>query len=156
MGKMLRLLFLILLSVGLAACGSNNNKSDSQLKKTVFETGDQGGSSSIITIYSDGDDVKKQVTQNILKFKELGYTKEQAKQAIESQNSKYKKKIKGYNYDVTYDKEKATETLKVDFRKFDFKKGKDILETSGDPEKGVSLKTTKEMLEAAGFKERSK
>ncbi|MCE4957799.1 DUF1307 domain-containing protein [Macrococcoides caseolyticum] len=106
-----------------------------------------------LTIYSDSDNVKKQTTQNIMNFKKLGYSAEQAKQAIESQNAKYKKKVKGYTYNVKYDKEKATETLAVDFRNFDFEKGKDILETEGDPKKGVNLKTTKQMQEAAGFKE---
>lgn len=40
------------------------------------------------------------------------------------------------------------------FGVWSIKKGKDILETDGDPEKGVSLKRTKQMLEEAGFTEK--
>ncbi|TDM13443.1 DUF1307 domain-containing protein [Macrococcus bovicus] len=83
-------------------------------------------------------------------LKKLGYTEEEAKQAMDAANQKYKKKLDGYKYDVKYTDTQVDEIISVDYKEVDIEKLKDILSVDGNADRSISIKKSEEMLKEAG------
>ncbi|MCT7046357.1 DUF1307 domain-containing protein, partial [Salmonella enterica] len=81
-------------------------------------------------------------------------TKEDAAKILDPLSAKYKN-IAGVEEKLTYEDTYAQENVSVDMEKVDFKALQGISGTmvSGDTSKGISMKQTQTLLEAAGFKE---
>ncbi|ULG74461.1 DUF1307 domain-containing protein [Macrococcus brunensis] len=177
MKNLFKSLAVVLVIIFLSACGNTDSKSSddhknesstettsttteevtneekaAELTKKVFVQDDGMGTTSELTYWAEGDKVVKQETHNIMDLKKLGSTKEEAKQAMEAANQKYKKKLDGYKYDVKYTAKQVDEIISVDYNKVGINKIKDIMNSDGNTDRGISMNKSEEMLKEAGYK----
>lgn len=108
-----------------------------------------------ITYTYKGDKIIKQTSESKISYATVGAkTKEDAAKILDPLSAKYKN-IAGVEEKLTYEDTYAQENVSVDMEKVDFKALQQISGTmvSGDTSKGISMKQTQTLLEAAGFKE---
>ncbi len=108
-----------------------------------------------ITYTYKGDKIIKQTSERKISYATVGAkTKEDAAKIPDPLSAKYKN-IAGVEEKLTYEDTYAQENVSVDMEKVDFKALQQISGTmvSGDTSKGISMKQTQTLLEAAGFKE---
>lgn len=97
----------------------------------------------------------RQTSESKISYATVGAkTKEDAAKILDPLSAKYKN-IAGVEEKLTYEDTYAQENVSVDMEKVDFKALQQISGTmvSGDTSKGISMKQTQTLLEAAGFKE---
>ncbi|WDX74208.1 YehR family lipoprotein [Salmonella enterica] len=146
-GKLLSAALASVLVFSLAGCG------DKEESKT-FNANLAGTEISIAYTYK-GDKIIKQTAERKISYSTVGAkTKEDSAKILDSLSAKYKN-IAGVEEKLTYEDTYAQENVSVDMEKVDFKALQQISGTmvSGDTSKGISMKQTQTLLEAAGFKE---
>ena len=145
--KLLSIAVASVLVFSLAGCG------DKEESKT-FSANLNGNEISMTYTYT-GDKVIKQTSQSKILYASVGAkTKEDAEKILGQLSAKYQS-IAGVEEKLTYQDTYAEESVTVDMEKVDFKalQGAMGAMVSGDTSKGVSMKQTQTVLEAAGFKE---
>ncbi|ACH74426.1 DUF1307 domain-containing protein [Salmonella enterica subsp. enterica serovar Dublin] len=146
-GKLLSAALASVLVFSLAGCG------DKEESKT-FNANLAGTEISIAYTYK-GDKIIKQTSESKISYATVGAkTKEDSAKILDPLSAKYKN-IAGVEEKLTYEDTYAQENVSVDMEKVDFKALQQISGTmvSGDTSKGISMKQTQTLLEAAGFKE---
>ena len=123
-------------------------------KKTVLEQSAKGVTSRVI-IYSKGDVLVKQTTENIYNVKEMETqaTEEQIKTQLEAAFAAYKG-VEGISSSVEIKDGKVIQNFTVDYSKTDFAKLKEIVPSfKPKDDNTVSYEVTKNFLVKEGFKE---
>ena len=123
-------------------------------KKTVLEQSDKGVTSRVI-MYSKGDVLVKQTTENIYNVKEMETqaTEEQIKTQLEAAFAAYKG-VEGISSSVEIKDGKVIQNFTVDYSKTDFAKLKEIVPSfKPKDDNTVSYEVTKNFLVKEGFKE---
>ncbi|EEI2877122.1 YehR family lipoprotein [Salmonella enterica] len=148
-GKLLSAALASVLVFSLAGCG------DKEESKTF--NANLAGTEISITYTYKGDKIIKQTSESKISYATVGAkTKEDAAKILDPLSAKYKN-IAGVEEKLTYEDTYAQENVSVDMEKVkvDFKALQQISGTmvSGDTSKGISMKQTQTLLEAAGFKE---
>ncbi len=146
-GKLLSAALASVLVFSLAGCG------DKEESKTF--NANLAGTEISITYTYKGDKIIKQTSEIKISYATVGAkTKEDAAKILDPLSAKYKN-IAGVEEKLTYNDTYAQENVSVDMEKVDFKALQGISGTmvSGDTSKGISMKQTQTLLEAAGFKE---
>ncbi|HAV0851601.1 TPA: YehR family lipoprotein [Salmonella enterica] len=146
-GKLLSAALASVLVFSLAGCG------DKEESKTF--NANLAGTEISITYTYKGDKIIKQTSESKISYATVGaQTKEDAAKILDPLSAKYKN-IAGVEEKLTYEDTYAQENVSVDMEKVDFKALQQISGTmvSGDTSKGISMKQTQTLLEAAGFKE---
>ncbi|ELE8605349.1 YehR family lipoprotein [Salmonella enterica] len=146
-GKLLSTALASVLVFSLAGCG------DKEESKTF--NANLAGTEISITYTYKGDKIIKQTSERKISYATVGAkTKEDAAKILDPLSAKYKN-IAGVEEKLTYEDTYAQENVSVDMEKVDFKALQQISGTmvSGDTSKGISMKQTQTLLEAAGFKE---
>lgn len=146
-GKLLSAALASVLVFSLAGCG------DKEESKTF--NANLAGTEISITYTYKGDKIIKQTSEIKISYATVGAkTKEDAAKILDPLSAKYKN-IAGVEEKLTYEDTYAQENVSVDMEKVDFKALQQISGTmvSGDTSKGISMKQTQTLLEAAGFKE---
>ncbi|ENY7526157.1 YehR family lipoprotein [Salmonella enterica subsp. enterica serovar Infantis] len=146
-GKLLSAALASVLVFSLAGCG------DKEESKTF--NANLAGTEISITYTYKGDKIIKQTSESKISYATVGSkTKEDAAKILDPLSAKYKN-IAGVEEKLTYEDTYAQENVSVDMEKVDFKALQQISGTmvSGDTSKGISMKQTQTLLEAAGFKE---
>ncbi|EEG1465067.1 YehR family lipoprotein [Salmonella enterica] len=146
-GKLLSAALASVLVFSLAGCG------DKEESKTF--NANLAGTEISITYTYKGDKIIKQTSESKISYATVGVkTKEDAAKILDPLSAKYKN-IAGVEEKLTYEDTYAQENVSVDMEKVDFKALQGISGTmvSGDTSKGISMKQTQTLLEAAGFKE---
>ncbi|EAC0958290.1 YehR family lipoprotein [Salmonella enterica subsp. enterica serovar Java] len=146
-GKLLSAALASVLVFSLAGCG------DKEESKTF--NANLAGTEISITYTYKGDKIIKQTSESKINYATVGAkTKEDAAKILDPLSAKYKN-IAGVEEKLTYEDTYAQENVSVDMEKVDFKALQQISGTmvSGDTSKGISMKQTQTLLEAAGFKE---
>lgn len=146
-GKLLSAALASVLVFSLAGCG------DKEESKTF--NANLAGTEISITYTYKGDKIIKQTSESKISYTTVGAkTKEDAAKILDPLSAKYKN-IAGVEEKLTYEDTYAQENVSVDMEKVDFKALQGISGTmvSGDTSKGISMKQTQTLLEAAGFKE---
>ncbi|EAA4686988.1 DUF1307 domain-containing protein [Salmonella enterica subsp. enterica serovar Hull] len=146
-GKLLSAALASVLVFSLAGCG------DKEESKTF--NANLAGTEISITYTYKGDKIIKQTSESKISYATVGAkTKEHAAKILDPLSAKYKN-IAGVEEKLTYEDTYAQENVSVDMEKVDFKALQQISGTmvSGDTSKGISMKQTQTLLEAAGFKE---
>lgn len=146
-GKLLSAALASVLVFSLAGCG------DKEESKTF--NANLAGTEISITYTYKGDKIIKQTSESKIIYATVGAkTKEDAAKILDPLSAKYKN-IAGVEEKLTYEDTYAQENVSVDMEKVDFKALQQISGTmvSGDTSKGISMKQTQTLLEAAGFKE---
>ncbi|ECY4194956.1 DUF1307 domain-containing protein [Salmonella enterica subsp. enterica serovar Ball] len=146
-GKLLSAALASVLVFSLAGCG------DKEESKTF--NANLAGTEISITYTYKGDKIIKQTSESKISYVTVGAkTKEDAAKILDPLSAKYKN-IAGVEEKLTYEDTYAQENVSVDMEKVDFKALQGISGTmvSGDTSKGISMKQTQTLLEAAGFKE---
>ncbi|EBC9766481.1 DUF1307 domain-containing protein [Salmonella enterica subsp. enterica serovar Choleraesuis] len=146
-GKLLSAALASVLVFSLAGCG------DKEESKTF--NANLAGTEISITYTYKGDKIIKQTSESKISYTTVGAkTKEDAAKILDPLSAKYKN-IAGVEEKLTYEDTYAQENVSVDMEKVDFKALQQISGTmvSGDTSKGISMKQTQTLLEAAGFKE---
>ncbi|EBS6345438.1 TPA: YehR family lipoprotein [Salmonella enterica subsp. enterica serovar Java] len=146
-GKLLSAALASVLVFSLAGCG------DKEESKTF--NANLAGTEISITYTYKGDKIIKQTSESKISYATAGAkTKEDAAKILDPLSAKYKN-IAGVEEKLTYEDTYAQENVSVDMEKVDFKALQQISGTmvSGDTSKGISMKQTQTLLEAAGFKE---
>ncbi|EIG0992261.1 YehR family lipoprotein [Salmonella enterica] len=146
-GKLLSAALASVLVFSLAGCG------DKEESKTF--NANLAGTEISITYTYKGDKILKQTSESKISYVTVGaQTKEDAAKILDPLSAKYKN-IAGVEEKLTYKDTYAQENVSVDMEKVDFKALQGISGTmvSGDASKGISMKQTQTLLEAAGFKE---
>ncbi|ENL7027459.1 YehR family lipoprotein [Salmonella enterica subsp. enterica serovar Typhimurium] len=146
-GKLLSAALASVLVFSLAGCG------DKEESKTF--NANLAGTEISITYTYKGDKIIKQTSESKISYATVGAkTKEDVAKILDPLSAKYKN-IAGVEEKLTYEDTYAQENVSVDMEKVDFKALQQISGTmvSGDTSKGISMKQTQTLLEAAGFKE---
>ncbi|EDP8646160.1 DUF1307 domain-containing protein [Salmonella bongori] len=146
-GKLLSAALTSVLVFTLAGCG------DKEESKTF--NANLAGTEISITYTYKGDKILKQTSESKISYATVGAkTKEEAAKILDPLSAKYKN-IAGVEEKLTYKETYAQENVSVDMEKVDFKALQGVSGTmvSGDTSKGISMKQTQTLLEAAGFKE---
>ncbi|EHA0676643.1 TPA: YehR family lipoprotein [Salmonella enterica] len=146
-GKLLSAALASVLVFSLAGCG------DKEESKTF--NANLAGTEISITYTYKGDKIIKQTSESKISYATVGAkTEEDAAKILDPLSAKYKN-IAGVEEKLTYEDTYAQENVSVDMEKVDFKALQGISGTmvSGDTSKGISMKQTQTLLEAAGFKE---
>ncbi|EDJ2464852.1 hypothetical protein CGD81_16410 [Salmonella enterica subsp. enterica serovar Montevideo] len=146
-GKLLSAALASVLVFSLAGCG------DKEESKTF--NANLAGTEISITYTYKGDKIIKQTSESKISYATVGAkTKKDAAKILDPLSAKYKN-IAGVEEKLTYEDTYAQENVSVDMEKVDFKALQGISGTmvSGDTSKGISMKQTQTLLEAAGFKE---
>ncbi|HAG3895483.1 TPA: YehR family lipoprotein [Salmonella enterica] len=146
-GKLLSAALASVLVFSLAGCG------DKEESKTF--NANLAGTEISITYTYKGDKIIKQTSESKISYATVGAkTKEDDAKILDPLSAKYKN-IAGVEEKLTYEDTYAQENVSVDMEKVDFKALQQISGTmvSGDTSKGISMKQTQTLLEAAGFKE---
>lgn len=123
-------------------------------KKTVLEQSAKGVTSRVI-MYSKGDVLVKQTTENIYNVKEMETqaTEEQIKTQLEAAFAAYKG-VEGISSSVEIKDGKVIQNFTVDYSKTDFAKLKEIVPSfKPKDDNTVSYEVTKNFLVKEGFKE---
>lgn len=123
-------------------------------KKTVLEQSAKGVTSRVI-MYSKGDVLVKQTTENIYNVKEMETqaTEEQIKTQLEAAFAAYKR-VEGISSSVEIKDGKVIQNFTVDYSKTDFAKLKEIVPSfKPKDDNTVSYEVTKNFLVKEGFKE---
>lgn len=131
----------------LAGCGDK--------EETKKFTANLNGSEITVTYTYKGDKVLKQTSENKIMYSSINAAnKEDAAKILDPISAKYKNLV-GVEEKLTYKDSWAEETVSVDMEKVDLKELQKAAGTmiSGDTSKGISMKQSQKILEAAGFKE---
>lgn len=131
----------------LAGCGDK--------EETKKFTANLNGSEIAVTYTYKGDKVLKQTSENKIMYSSINAAnKEDAAKLLDPISAKYKNLV-GVEEKLTYKDSWAEETVSVDMEKVDLKELQKAAGTmiSGDTSKGISMKQSQKILEAAGFKE---
>ncbi|EFH9085371.1 hypothetical protein GFB07_12295 [Escherichia coli] len=131
----------------LAGCGDK--------EETKKFTANLNGSEIAVTYTYKGDKVLKQTSENKIMYSSINAAnKEEAAKILDPISAKYKNLV-GVEEKLTYKDSWAEETVSVDMEKVDLKELQKAAGTmiSGDTSKGISMKQSQKVLEAAGFKE---
>ena len=123
-------------------------------KKTVLEQSDKGVTSRVI-MYSKGDVLVKQTTENVYNVKEMETkaTEEQIKTQLETAFAAYKG-VEGISSSVELKDGKVIQNFTIDYSKTDFAKLKELLPSfKPKDDNTVSYEVTKNFLVKEGFKE---
>ncbi|WP_264779162.1 YehR family lipoprotein [Escherichia fergusonii] len=131
----------------LAGCGDT--------EETKKFTANLNGSEIAVTYTYKGDKVLKQTSENKIMYSSINAAnKEDAAKILDPISAKYKNLV-GVEEKLTYKDSWAEETVSVDMEKVDLKELQKAAGTmiSGDTSKGISMKQSQKILEAAGFKE---
>ena len=172
MKKVLSVLLALSLLIATAGCGAKDDSAsntsenqttqedtkapsdDEKYEKKVYTNTLQGVTMEL-TYYVDGDKVVKQTAHNVVKYKDVGQTKDQVKAVLDAASQAYQK-IPGVEESIEYTDEEAVETLTVDYTKVDLTQLQGVPGVSFDEEalkaKVVSMKKTEALLEQNGFK----
>jgi uncharacterized lipoprotein YehR (DUF1307 family) len=136
---------LAILAAIMTACGSEETR--------TFEMEEAGTKSTITYTYS-GDEVSKQTAENIVNYEELGIEKADAEEIIKPVAEQYKD-IDGVEYSVEYGDEEAVENIEINYEELDYEKAQKTegIMLQGDPEKGISMEKSAEMIEEQGYTE---
>ena len=136
---------LAILAAIMTACGSEETR--------TFEMEETGTKSTITYTYS-GDEVSKQTAENIVNYEELGIEKADAEEIIKTVAEQYKD-IDGVEYSVEYGDEEAVENIEINYEELDYEKAQKTegIMLQGDPEKGISMEKSAEMIEEQGYTE---
>ena len=136
---------LAILTAVMTACGSEETR--------TFEMEETGTKSTITYTYS-GDEVSKQTAENIVNYEELGIEKADAEEIIKPVAEQYKD-IDGVEYSVEYGDEEAVENIEINYEELDYEKAQKTegIMLQGDPEKGISMEKSAEMIEEQGYTE---
>lgn len=147
MKKHLKMITLLaVFAILLVACGAKKEES----KTFVL---DNGVVNTELTYYYVGDKVTKQTTKTILKYGQPGIeNKEAVMKKMEPIAAKYKE-IKGLEHKIEYGETEVIEELSMDYSQVDYEqlKGLEGMAFAGDPQNGISMKKSEEMLLAGGF-----
>ena len=123
-------------------------------KKTVLEQSDKGVTSRVI-MYSKGDVLVKQTTENVYNVKEMETkaTEEQIKTQLETAFAAYKG-VEGISSSVEVKDGKVIQNFTIDYSKTDFAKLKELVPSfKPKDDNTVSYEVTKNFLVKEGFKE---
>ena len=123
-------------------------------KKTVLEQSDKGVTSRVI-MYSKGDVLVKQTTENVYNVKEMETqaTEEQIKTQLETAFAAYKG-VEGISSSVELKDGKVIQNFTIDYSKTDFAKLKELVPSfKPKDDNTVSYEVTKNFLVKEGFKE---
>ena len=123
-------------------------------KKTVLEQSDKGVTSRVI-MYSKGDVLVKQTTENVYNVKEMETkaTEERIKTQLETAFAAYKG-VEGISSSVEVKDGKVIQNFTVDYSKTDFAKLKELVPSfKPKDDNTVSYEVTKNFLVKEGFKE---
>lgn len=146
MKKILSIVAFLLVVLMVSGCGT-----DESSKTYIQET---KGVSIELTCYYHGDTVTKQVAKNTINYTALGQSKEDIKTLFEASSQAYQG-MKGVKESVSYDEDKAIETLTIDYTKVDFKALQKLPGVTLDKEtlasEKVSLAKTEALLKKAGY-----
>lgn len=157
-----RLLLVVILSfatISATACGSNSNKTSEKsndfelLNTLVLEQ--PTGLKIEISYYGKGDIAFKQTAKNEVPYSVFG-GKENAEKQINPIIEQYKN-LKGVTHKVEFLEDKAVENLEVNFKELDLEKAKNVpglILDGGNPNNGVSVSKSVEILKKQGFTEK--
>lgn len=145
MKKAWALCLFVLVMLVLTACSSEETR--------TFELSESGIDSTLIYTYS-GDEVISQEAENIVNYEELGITKEEAEEFIGAAAEEYEG-LAGVDYSIEFGDEEAVEQLTVNYDELDYEEAQNVtgIELEGDPEEGISMERSAEMLESQGYTE---
>lgn len=145
MKKAWALCLFVLVMLVLTACSSEETR--------TFELSESGIDSTLIYTYS-GDEVISQEAENIVNYEELGITKEEAEEFIGAAAEEYEG-LAGVDYSIEFGDEEAVEQLTVNYDELDYEEAQNVtgIELEGDPEEGISMEKSAEMLESQGYTE---
>lgn len=145
--KLFSMVVASVLVFSLAGCGDK--------EETKKFTANLNGSEIAVTYTYKGDKVLKQTSENKIMYSSINAAnKEDAAKILDPISAKYKNLV-GVEEKLTYKDSWAEETVSVDMEKVDLKELQKAAGTmiSGDTSKGISMKQSQKILEAAGFKE---
>lgn len=145
----LSLVFVFVLALTVAACGSE------EAKTKTFEL-EKNGATMEVTYTYKGDKVLKQTSKNKIPFSALGVTtKDQAKAKLQAKADQYQG-IKGLKENITYGDDEVSETVAIDYEKVDMDQVSGIsgMMTEGNTKNGISMEKSEKMLKEQGFKEK--
>ncbi|QMB00980.1 YehR family lipoprotein [Escherichia fergusonii] len=145
--KLFSMVVASVLVFSLAGCGDK--------EETKKFTANLNGSEIAVTYTYKGDKVLKQTSENKIMYSSINAAnKEDAAKILDPISAKYKNLV-GVEEKLTYKDSWAEETVSVDMEKVDLKELQKAAGTmiSGDTSKGISMKQSQKVLEAAGFKE---
>ncbi len=111
-----------------------------------------------LTYTYTGDKVSKQTTKSVIPYSALGVTnKEDAKSYLGPIAEAYQG-VKGLKESIKYEENQAVESVEINYETVDFDELKGIpgITTSGNTDKGISMKKTEKLLKDSGFKKESK
>ena len=145
--KLFSMVVASVLVFSLAGCGDK--------EETKKFTANLNGSEIAVTYTYKGDKVLKQTSENKIMYSSINAAnKEDAAKILDPISAKYKNLV-SVEEKLTYKDSWAEETVSVDMEKVDLKELQKAAGTmiSGDTSKGISMKQSQKVLEAAGFKE---
>lgn len=131
----------------LTACSGGGSE------KKVTYTNSGNGVESTMEIYSEGDNVTKQVIKSVINYEEAGVKDKKEAEELYSPTVKEYENIKGVTHKVSYSDTEATETFTVDYKTADLKEISELTGAEYDESQGknVSLKETLEVVEQSGY-----
>lgn len=146
MKKAWALFLFIAVMLVLTACGSSE-------ETRTFEMNEDGIDSTLVYTYS-GDEVISQDAENIVNYEELGITKEEAEEILGPVSEEYEG-LQGVDYSIEFGDDEAVEQLTVNYEELDYDEAQNVtgIDLEGDPEEGVSMERSAEMLESQGYTE---
>ena len=145
MKKAWMLFVLAMVTVVLAACGSEETR--------TFEMEDTGLTSTLTYTYS-GDEVTSQTAENVMNYEELGLEKADAEEILNPVAEQYEG-LEGIEYSIEYGDEEAVESIEINYEELDYEKAQGVegIQLEGNPEDGVSMEKSAEMVEEQGYTE---
>lgn len=136
---------LTMVAVVLVACGSEETR--------TFEMEETGIKSTLTYTYS-GDEVTSQTAENVITYEDLGIEKADAEEILDPVAKQYED-LEGVEYSIEYGDEEAVENIDINYEELDYEKAQGVegIQLEGDPEQGVSMEKSAEMLEGQGYTE---
>lgn len=140
-------LLILLILLGLGGCSSPKD----EMKETIYRM-EEEGSIYEVTLYSQGDEIKKQVNRFEFTYSALGFdSKEEAEMALAGSLDTFED-IKGITTEHEFSKDTFKDTLTLDYEIID----KDVLDElvydeDYDETNYLSLKGASLMLEESGY-----
>lgn len=128
---------------------------DGEEKTRTFKA-EEPGIEATITYYYQGDDVKKQTTENVIEYEAVGLeSKDEAKEMFDPESEQFQG-VDGVTHEMTYEDDHAIETLEVDYENLDFDEARSLpgmMFEEGAEEYGISMEQSAQMLLNEGFEE---
>lgn len=147
MKRLTGFIVILVFAVFLTACGDDESTRTFELE--------EGGLKTTMVYTHSGDKVTKQATENIVPYEAIGIaSKEEAQELFDPIIAEFQD-VDGLTHQMEYEDTRAVETLTIDYEAADVEQleGLPGMEFSDDPNDGISMEKSAELLESQGYTE---